>query len=103
MIRLTATALPAIAACGALLGACSREVEPAADSNTEVRAPTNDMAADEMTAGNAVGAMQSVSFVGGDGSALGSVALSEGAGGLTMAVSGTGMPAGMHVIHLHEK
>jgi len=103
MIRLTATAVAAIAACGALLGACSREVEPAADRNTDMAVPAKEMAGGDVITVNPTDTMQSVSFVGGDGSALGSVALSEGAGGLTMAVSGTGMPAGTHGIHLHEK
>jgi len=42
-------------------------------------------------------------FVGGKGEPLGSVAVTEEAGGLMLAVSATGLPPGTHGIHLHEK
>ena len=84
-----------LAAVGALsLGACARQDAPANDG-----AMGNEVVAD----GNAIGTMQSVNFVGGDGAALGSVSLSDGAGGATMSVTASGMPAGVHGIHLHEK
>ncbi len=83
----------------ASLAACSREAEAPADN--AAMAETN--VADGMSGGNAVGTMQSFNFTGADGSALGSASVSEGAGGLTITVSGTGMPAGTHGIHLHEK
>lgn len=86
------------------LGACSRE-----------DAAGNDVAmGNEMMADNAVGndammgdngmasAAQSFNFAGGDGAALGSVSVSEDASGVRMTVNASGMPAGVHGIHLHE-
>ena len=68
------------------------------------------MIVDNATGGNAMAggndvasAAQSFNFAGGDGAALGSVAVSDGAGGATMTVTASGMPAGTHGIHLHEK
>ena len=79
------------------LAACSREDAPANDGTM-----ANDaMAANDMADGNAIGAMQSFNFVGGDGGPLGSVSVSDGAGGLALSVAATGMPAGTHGIHLH--
>ncbi len=98
MTRSHLRAVTALAACSAVLGACSREVEPAANADSDV-----DVAANGMTPGNDMGAMQSAMLVGADGTAMGSVALSYGAAGLTMSLSGTGLPAGTHGIHLHEK
>ena len=88
------------------IAGCSREAEaPIANAaKTADEANVADgVAGNDTIGGNAVGTMQSVDFVGGDGAALGSIALSDGAGGLTMVVSGKGMPAGVHGIHLHEK
>ncbi len=84
------------------LAACSREAEAPVD-NAAMEANV----ADGMAGGNAVvagnAAMQSFAFTGSDGKALGRASVSEGAGGLTINVNGTGMPAGVHGIHLHEK
>ena len=102
MTRFSRIALVATAA-AISLGACSRE------DRAEQAAADNEMIVDNATGnnamvdGNAVGAMQSASFTGGDGAALGSVAYSDGAGGATMTVTASGMPAGTHGIHLHEK
>ena len=99
--------LAILATVGALsLAACSREAD----------APANDLAAgnsamtdNAMTSGNGMGgeamagAAQSFAFTGSDGTALGSVTLSENAGGASMTVNASGMPAGVHGIHLHEK
>ncbi len=96
-------------AAGALLlslAACSREAEAPADDLATVNdmADNGGVADNGMMAGNSMAdAAQTFSFAGGDGKALGSVSVSEGAGGLTMNVSAAGMPAGTHGIHLHEK
>ena len=100
MIRFTRLAIVATAS-ALSLAACSREADaPAA----------NEVAADTAAADNGVAAgndmaiaAQKFSFAGGDGKALGSVSVSEGAGGLAMTIEATGMPAGTHGLHLHEK
>ena len=95
MTRLSHLAILATAS-ALSLAACSREDAPAA----------NDVALgnDATASGNAVaGAGQSFAFAGGDGAALGSVSVSESAGGLAMTITATGMPAGTHGLHLHEK
>ena len=97
------------ASVGALaLAACSREAEaPVANDDMAMTNDmmTNDMmASNDMMAGNGMaGAGQSFNFAGADGKALGSVSVSEDANGATMTVNASGMPAGMHGIHLHEK
>ncbi len=104
MIRLSAMTVATLAASALALSACSRE--PATDNvvvANDMGAEADMAAGNDMMTGNAIGTMQSASFTGGDGSAMGNVALSEGAGGVTMAVSATGLPAGTHGIHLHEK
>ena len=103
MIRLSKLSVATLAASALALSACSRE--PAADNVVVANdmGAEADMASNDMMTGNAVGTMQSAGFTGGDGSAMGNVALSEGAGGVTMTVSATGLPAGTHGIHLHEK
>ncbi|MCY7398305.1 MAG: superoxide dismutase family protein [Sphingomonas bacterium] len=88
------------------LAACSRETEAPAN---DLAAGNSAMADNAMTSGNGMsgnvmaGAAQSFAFTGGDGTALGSVSLSEDAGGASMTVNASGMPAGVHGIHLHEK
>lgn len=102
MTRIPPVAFLAAAAALALAG-CSRE------ERAEQAAADNEMIVDNATGNNAmvdgdVGATtQSVRFTGGDGTAMGTVTLGEGAGGATMIVAATGMPAGVHGIHLHEK
>ena len=88
------------------LAACSRETEaPANDVGMANEVVANGVAADDgMMAGNAVaGAAQSFNFADAAGKSLGVVAVTEGADGLTLAVTASGMPAGTHGIHLHEK
>ena len=101
MTRLSHTVI--FAAASALsLAACSREAEapPANDISVGNEAGADDT----MAAGNGMAsAAQSFTFAGGDGAALGSVSISESAGGLAMTVSASGMPAGTHGLHLHEK
>ncbi len=104
MIRLSKLSVVTFAASALALSACSRE--PATENvvvANDMGAEADMAASNDMMSGNAAGAMQSASFTGGDGSAMGNVALSEGAGGVTMTVSATGLPAGTHGIHLHEK
>ena len=106
MIRPLRFALVAAASTLAL-AACSQEAEAPATNDI---AMGNDMMAgdalanDAMAGGNAMApAGQSFNFTGADGAALGSVSVSEDASGATMLVSASGMPAGVHGIHLHEK
>ncbi len=104
MILLSKLSVVTLAASALALSACSRE--PAADDvvvANDMGAEADMAASNDMMAGNTVGTMQSAAFDGADGSAMGNVALSEGAGGVTMTVSATGLPAGTHGIHLHEK
>ena len=86
-------------ACLLSLGACSREVA----------APLNEVTANDAGAAPAVApgtdaaTAQTFNFADGEGKSLGNVALSEGADGLTITVNASGLPAGTHGIHLHEK
>ena len=105
MNRLSNLAIFATASALAL-AACSREAEAPGANDA---AMGNDMMADnamgnEAMAGTGMAsAGQSFPFAGGDGAALGSVSVSESAGGLAMTINATGMPAGTHGLHLHEK
>ena len=87
------------------LAACAREEgAPANDVAVGNEAMADNVGVEAMAGGNSMaGAAQSFAFAGGDGAALGSVAVSEDAGGATMRVAASGMPAGAHGIHLHEK
>ena len=108
MTRLSRHIVLFSAASAFALGACSREAE----------APANDVAmGNEMIVDNSLnidamadsngmtgaGAAQSFNFAGADGTALGSVSVSDAADGASMTVNASGMPAGVHGIHLHEK
>lgn len=42
-----------------------------------------------------------MNFTGGNGTALGSVTVEDGSGGLILRLAGSGMPAGTHGLHLH--
>lgn len=42
-----------------------------------------------------------MNFAGGNGTALGSVTVEDGSGGLILRLAGSGMPAGTHGLHLH--
>ena len=93
-----ATATAAFAAALALAACQAEAPSPAPDAgNGDL------MANDAIAANDATKAPQQTAFTGADGAALGSVTVSEAAGGLMLAVSATGMPAGKHGIHLHEK
>jgi Cu-Zn family superoxide dismutase len=81
----------------ALLSACQKPREPAANE----MATANDMGAMNEAAPGAT--MQSAQLVDGMGKAIGEVAMSEDANGLTLKVTATGLPAGTHGVHLHEK
>jgi len=81
----------AFAVCGAMLGACTREAEAPADDNlvansAEVAPPPSD-----------------IMIAGADGASLGTLEVSQGAAGVTITLAATGMPAGVHGVHLHEK
>ncbi len=104
MIRLSKLSVATLAASALALSACSRE--PATNDvvvANDMGAEADMAASNDMMTGNAIGTMQNAAFTGGDGRAMGNVAFSEGAGGVTMTVSATGLPAGTHGIHLHEK
>lgn len=95
---LTTIAINAIA-----LGACQRQAEAPAPANDEIAVANEATSADAMGGNSMASAPQSFGFAGADGAALGTVAVGEDTSGLTMNVSATGMPAGVHGIHLHEK
>ncbi len=104
MTRISNVTVATLAASALALSACSRE--PAADNvviANDMGAEADMAAANDMMTGNAAAAMQSASLIGADRSPMGNVAASEGPGGVTIAVSATGLPAGTHGIHLHEK
>lgn len=104
MIHFSKFAAITIAASTLAIAACSQERTPAETVNADTTAMGS---ADNSTTGNmaaaGAGATQMFQFAGADGAALGSVTVSEGPTGLTLNVNGTGMPAGIHGIHLHEK
>lgn len=104
MTRLSSLAIFATASALAL-SACAREDEAPAANDAGNAALANSAAGNAMMPGGAAagGAAQSFNFAGGDGKALGSVSVSQGAGGLAMTITATGMPAGTHGLHLHEK
>ena len=103
MTRISLTTVTILAASGLMLAACSREADAPPADNGDM-AMTNDMmAGNDMSANATAGAPQSFAITGADGASLGSVALAEDAAGLTMNVTASGMPAGVHGIHLHEK
>lgn len=88
-----------IAASTLALAACA-DADPVTNDADQA---ANDVALDNgAMAGNDMAALAApVTFTGGDGAALGSVTVEEGAGGLAIRLAGTGMPAGTHGIHIH--
>ena len=92
MTRSTVRAFAAFAAGGALLGACSRESE----------APADNLAAN-VAAGEVSAPVSDFAVAGADGASLGKLEVNEDANGVTIKLAGTGMPAGVHGVHLHEK
>lgn len=94
------TILTFAAAGSLMLAACSKTEAPSENS-----AAPDDVAFDNAVGGNSAmaGVPTTANFNGGDGALLGTVTLSEDPSGLVMNISGVGMPAGVHGIHLHEK
>jgi Cu-Zn family superoxide dismutase len=80
----------------ALLSACQQREEPAANETVEANAPA-------MANEAAPAAAQSAQHVDANGKAIGQVAISEDANGVTLKVTAAGLPAGTHGVHLHEK
>ena len=80
----------------ALLSACQQREEPAANETVEANAPA-------MANEAAPAAAQSAQLVDANGKAIGQVAISEDANGVTLKVTAAGLPAGTHGVHLHEK
>jgi Cu-Zn family superoxide dismutase len=85
----------------AMLAACQqREAAPPADNGVAA----NGLAGNDMDNGTAAaGVPASFNFAGADGQPLGSVTLSEDPAGLMINIAATGMPQGVHGLHLHEK
>lgn len=88
-----------LAASSIALAACSRDTDaPAANDASEAEvANTAALATNDAQAAAPIG------FAGADGAALGTVSVSGDGGGSTLAIAASGMPAGVHGIHLHEK
>jgi Cu-Zn family superoxide dismutase len=87
------------------LAAGSREAEaPAENAGTANATVEDSLRPDAALAGNDVaGAAQTFALTDAAGKSLGSVSVSDGPDGLTVAVSASGMAAGSHGLHLHEK
>ena len=100
MNRISLLAATTLAACSLALGACSREAEVPGGDNLAIEPTAEDIS---NATGNDIGAAQNITFASGDGAPLGSVMVSEGAGGVTLMIEAIGMPEGVHGIHLHEK
>jgi Cu-Zn family superoxide dismutase len=86
----------------ALISACQKPAEPAAND----MATANDMNAMGGAAGNdlaAAGVPSSFNIMSADGKPMGTVTLSEDPAGMMINVAATGMPPGVHGLHLHEK
>ena len=96
--------IPAIALASTLaLAACNQAAPPADNVATDDMAATtgNDMMADPAMNGAANGAAPAMNFAGGDGTALGSVTAADSPAGLVLTLAGSGMPGGVHGVHLH--
>ena len=85
-----------LAICALALAACSREAAPPIEANVA------DANVAKANAGVAA-APQTVPLNGGDGAAMGNVILSEDPNGVTIKIDASGLPAGAHGVHLHEK
>lgn len=103
MTRLSTLAIFATAS-ALTLAACMKS-EPAPSNVAITNVAANDVAIANDAAGTSAmaGVPTTASFNGGDGALLGTVTVSEDPSGLVMNISGVGMPAGVHGIHLHEK
>lgn len=81
------------------LAACSRDEEaPVAND-----AALNEAELAGAPAADGESAGQSFNLAGGDGKPLGTVSLNPGANGVSVTINASGMPAGTHGLHLHEK
>ena len=89
--------LIAAVSAAALISACQKPAEPAAND----MATANDMGA--MNEAAPAATAQSAQLMDADGKAIGTVEMSEDASGLTLKVTAAGLPAGTHGVHLHEK
>lgn len=92
------TLISAVSA-AAMLSACQQTADEPAASN-DVTA--NAAASAENQAAPAAAA-HTARLIDASGKAIGQVTMSEGAGGVTLALTATGLPAGRHGAHLHEK
>ena len=92
-------ALALIAVSVSALSACA-DNEPVAN---DVNLTMNDTALSntELVGNDAAVPAPAANFVGGDGSALGSVTVEDSAGGVVLRLAGSGMPAGTHGLHIH--
>ena len=79
--------LNVVAACGLALTACSGEHGPRVVENGEA----------------SVAPPAASALIGPAGNSLGSVAVSEGANGVTLQIDAVGLPEGIHGVHLHAK
>ena len=89
--------LIAAVSAAALISACQKPAEPAAND----MATANDMGA--MNEAAPAATAQSAQLMDAGGKAIGTVEMSEDASGLTLKVTAAGLPAGTHGVHLHEK
>ncbi|QNN65524.1 superoxide dismutase family protein [Sphingomonas rhizophila] len=98
MIRISKHSLALLAGAAALLGACQREANSDVDTNVkETTAVANDADADGLPTTQSA----SVPVMAGDGSPKGNLTVTEDAGGIVVALAATGLPEGVHGVHLH--
>lgn len=95
-------AAPFLLASALTLAACAdnQPVDPNAAANADLPTPA-ELNADANAAANAASAAPAMGFVGGDGTALGSLSVADSPAGLSLTLAGSGMPAGVHGLHLH--
>lgn len=89
--------LAAAVSAAALVSACQKPAEPAANDMAAANEPA---LANEAAPGAAT---QPAQLVDADGKAIGTVEMSEDSNGVTLKVTAAGLPAGTHGVHLHEK
>lgn len=91
-----------IAAASALALAACADNEPVTEDAANLTVNEAVLENATVVGNDAVPAAAPINFVGGDGSALGSVTLEDSANGLLLRLAGTGMPPGEHGIHIHS-
>jgi Cu-Zn family superoxide dismutase len=89
--------LAAAVSAAALISACQKPAEPAANDMVDA----NETAAANEAAPGA--AMQPAQLIDANGKAIGTVEMSEDSNGVTLKMTAAGLPAGTHGVHLHEK